>query len=620
MCAGHVHIKGGGNVTATDERRDLAPEPAQLGYRYERDALRYLAVPLGGIGAGHIALGGDGALRQWQIVNQVNHLGFVPHSFFALRASTTEPPSDVVRVLQSRESLAYGPGQTPLVNDDVIPDDQRALLTRFSGVERTTFVGAYPFGHVAYEDSALPVEVSLQAWSPFVPLDAAASGLPAITFTFHLRNRSATHVHGCLGAALQNAVGWDGVTPISGNRCSLYGGNTNRVRRQTDRVSIVMENPTLAPDHPSSGQMILTALGTTARPYELWDTPDEFMRTIEGFHLDRQLDHPVLPESGYDYMAQRPHRNAPHAPVGPSAPGETWSGGFLVPFRLAPAEGTDITFLIAWHFPNRYVNFDQFGPPRQYGPSRFWLGNSYSARFSDAEQVVDYLVQHRSSLHDTSLAWTKGIVESSLPDWMAEALTVQGVPLRSPTSFQTADGKFFGFEGCLGASTTMWSGAYGGSCPLNCTHVWNYEQALSRLFPDLERTMRETELEVMQAPEGYIPHRVYMPLYLPQIWNDVIGGPDDPALDGMLGTVLKVYREVRQGAGSSWLDRMWPGVKHLLTHITGRWDPIAMAFWPASNPIPTTFPFTGRTCLSAGSGWRPCVPPQRWPGCKGNPS
>lgn len=587
-------------MTSTNERPVLAGERENLAYRYERDALRYLALPLGGIGTGQIALCGDGSLRQWQIVNQANHLGFVPHSFFVLRASTTEPPSDVVRILQSRASLAYGPGETPLVNDDVIPDDQRTLLSCCSGVEHTTFIGAYPFGQIAYEDAALPVEVNLEAWSPFVPLDATASGLPAIIFTFHLRNRTTTNVHGCFGAALQNAVGWDGVTPISGHRCSLYGGNTNRVRQQTDRISIVMENPALAPDHPSAGQMVLAALTSTARPYALWATPEEFIRAIEGFHLDRQLDERAPRNRGYEYMAERPHRNLPHPPVGPSAPGETWNGGLLAPFRLRPGEGTDLTFVIAWHFPNRYVNFDQFGPPRQYGQSRFWLGNDYSTRFSDAEQVVDHLAQHRSALYETSRAWTKGLVESSLPAWMAEALTVQGVPLRSPTCFQTADGKFFGFEGCLGASTTMWSGTYGGSCPLNCTHVWNYEQALSRLFPDLERSMRETELQVMQAPQGYIPHRVYMPLYLPQIWNEVIGGPDDPALDGMLGTVLKVYREVRQGAGLAWLDRMWPAVKRLLTFVMEHWDPDGDGVLDGKQPNTYDISFYGTNMFIGG--------------------
>ena len=95
-------------------------------------------------------------------------------------------------------------------------------------------------------------------------------------------------------------------------------------------------------------------------------------------------------------------------------------------------------------------------------------------------------------------------------------MAAQGSLIRSPTVFQSEDGNLFGFEGGLGKSTAMWNGEFGGSCPLNCTHVWNYEMALASLFPRLELTMRSTELDMMQAPEGYIPHRVLLPLYLKQ--------------------------------------------------------------------------------------------------------
>src|SRR5258708_4486289 len=166
------------------------------GYSYAGDALRYVAMPLGGIGAGQIALGGDGGLRQWQIVNQINHQGFVPDSFFALRVMYPEPPLDEVRILQSRELLGRTEDHTPLVNDDAIPAQQRTLLEKFTGVERTKFTGAYPFARIQYEDEALPIDIEMEAYSPFIPLAAENSGLPAVLFTFTSHTRW-THQSKC---------------------------------------------------------------------------------------------------------------------------------------------------------------------------------------------------------------------------------------------------------------------------------------------------------------------------------------------------------------------------------------------------------------------------------------
>ncbi|HEY3992173.1 MAG TPA: GH116 family glycosyl-hydrolase [Ktedonobacteraceae bacterium] len=535
------------------------------GSAYSGEALRHVAMPLGGLGAGQIALGGDGGLRQWQMVNQVNHLGFVPDSFFAIRTACIEPPVNITRVLLSREVQAFAENHTPLVNDDVIPPDQRSLLQRYTGVEKTRFSGSYPFAHITYEDAQLPLDVELEAYSPFIPLDAQASGLPAIIFTFTLRNRGSHSLQGGLGATLQNAVGWDGITPTSGNRNPLYGGNVNRLREHQGMTSLLMENPTLPDDHPGQGQMTLSTLSPSARAYERWTAPEHFMRSLEGLNPDSHLKEQST-------NAQRSYRNGPQVASGPSPAGETWNGGLVVPFWLAPGATQTIMFILSWYFPNRYVNFDQFGPRRNYGRSRFWLGNAYTTRFADALEVTKYIIANQPWLEQTSRAWARGLADSTLPAWLNEALAAQGSLMRSPTCFWTEDGKFYGFEGSLGASTAMWSGDFGGSCPLNCTHVWNYEQALSRLFPQLERTMRETDLKQTQAPAGYIPHRTLLPSYLPQLWDVPVGGPHNPALDGMLGTVLKVYREVRQGAGQAWLDEHWPHITRLMSYIIAHWD------------------------------------------------
>jgi uncharacterized protein (DUF608 family) len=523
-----------------------------------------LAMPLGGVGAGHIAIGADGGLRQWQIHNQVNHTAFVPHSFFAIRATSTEPPIDVLRLLQLNPG-SEPRGTTPLVNDDFYPPDQRRLFDFAPGVEETTFSAVYPFARINYEDAALPVEVSLEAFTPFVPLDATASGLPAVRFTFTVRNRIPHLVAGALAGTLQNAVGWDGVTTIDGVTNPLYGGNTNQVRRDRGRVSIVMENPSLPDDHSGNGQMVLSALNRDSRTYPRWNDPAQFIRFLEGLNQGNRA-------RGHDWERERDYRNMPTNPSGPSPAGTTWDAGIAVPFALKPGESTTIEFVLAWHFPNRYLNFDQFGPSRDYGRSRFWLGNAYATQHVDAVAVVDHLVEHQAALEFASRRWENVLRDTTFPEWMVETLAAQGSLIRSPTTFWAENGKFFGFEGSLGASTGMWNGTYGGSCPLNCTHVWNYELALSRLFPELERTMRETDLEYAQAPEGYIPHRTIVPLYLKQLWDEPVYGPTNPALDGMLGEVLKVYREVRHSGDRAWFDRVWPRVEKLLHYMIAKWD------------------------------------------------
>jgi non-lysosomal glucosylceramidase len=116
----------------------------------------HLALPLGGLGTGNVAIHSDGSLRQWQLHNIGNHAGALPYSFFGLRISRIEPPLDTFRVLQA--PLAESTN-TPLVTDDVAPHWMHDLPYR--GVAETTIEHAYPFATVRYLDDELPVDISL---------------------------------------------------------------------------------------------------------------------------------------------------------------------------------------------------------------------------------------------------------------------------------------------------------------------------------------------------------------------------------------------------------------------------------------------------------------------------
>jgi non-lysosomal glucosylceramidase len=530
----------------------LPSHPRRL---YQGDTLRAVTMPLGGLGTGSIALCGDGSLRQWQIVNQINHLACVPHSFFGVWGRCLRPRGQpVARVLQSAALYdTPGPAAPPTANDHLVPLAHRALLRELPGVQATTFTGEYPIAELAYQDEALPLQVTLEAFSPFIPLETDDSGLPAILFNFTVTNPTDKTWLASLGASLQNVAGWDGGAPLDGVRSFVYGGNSNSLARLGEMTAIHMGTARLPPDDPGYGTLALAALATDATYLTQWDD-------LHAFWADFADD----------------GRLSNSADSTPSPLGRTWNGALAVPFTLAPGQSRTVTFILAWHFPNRYFDYDDrhyvallgFSDPK----SKFWVGNQYANRFHSALDVAAYVQANAPRLSRLTRLARDTFFDSSLPPALIDAVTSQMSVMRSPTCFWAQDGRFYGFEGCNGASTPQ-TEPVGGCCPLNCTHVWNYEMALARLYPPLERTMRETEWLVQQSPSGYLPHRVLLPIYLPRPGQHSLRGPDSPALDGLLGGILKTYREVRAGGDVAWLATVWPGVRRALDYIWTAHDP-----------------------------------------------
>lgn len=541
---------------------------------------RCVAMPLGGIGTGNVALSGTGLLKQWQLHNTGNHLGFLPQTFFGLRLSSVEPPLSIQRVLQA-PSLGSGDHPAPLVNDHL--DAPGGYQPSFSWplVRSTQFFGAYPFARVSYDDD-WPLRVFLEAYTPFVPLDAEASSLPMASLRFTISNDFTHDVTGWLLGSLQNAVGWDGATPVNGPECAVLGGNVNQAEDLAAGTAIVMTNPSI-PDRDRGAGSMLIWTGSPAVALPQFDRPETALAFADSLKL---LAPTVFEDWSPESLARSAgaqHRQF-RSPGRPSAPGRTWAGCLAVPIHVAPGETADVELVIAWSFPHRYADFDQFGREDETPRDAAYMGNHYAQAFADARSVIRHYMENRDALHAASVRWRDAIFSSGLPAAVQDALAAQPALIRSPTSFRAASGEFFGFEGVLGESSLNWNGNIGGSCPLNCTHVWNYEQAVARIFPSLERSMRETDWNVLQAPEGYLPHRVLYPLE-EQGFGRTIGGPDRPALDGMLGTILKTYREARMGTGLPWLERFLPNMRRLMDYVQRTWDPDESGLLEGDQPV-----------------------------------
>src|SRR5580704_3149019 len=130
-----------------------APRPVTLprsSMRYPRvftgRQLAMLAMPLGGIAAGSISLGGRGQLRDWELFNRPDK-GRSPEYAFASIWAQTGSRKPVAHVLEARLMPPYeGP--------DGLGSKNAPGLTRLEGA---TFTGEFPIAQSAFHDSRLPV-------------------------------------------------------------------------------------------------------------------------------------------------------------------------------------------------------------------------------------------------------------------------------------------------------------------------------------------------------------------------------------------------------------------------------------------------------------------------------
>ena len=181
--------------------------------RENSEEFEYIGMPVGGICAGQLYLGGDGKLWYWDIFN-TKTMGDT-HSINSHRNPYKR--SDLA------DRACHYPAQGFAIRVDTGDGTIVETLDR-DGFQDIAFTGQYPIGEVTYEDADLPVRVELEALSPFIPLDLEHSIYPATVMTYTVTNTGTTPVRGELFGWLENAV-------CIKSRASVPGRLHNAVKR-----------------------------------------------------------------------------------------------------------------------------------------------------------------------------------------------------------------------------------------------------------------------------------------------------------------------------------------------------------------------------------------------------
>ncbi len=634
---------------------------------YRGAELNWIGMPVGGIACGQLYLGGDGRLWYWDIFTSTTTTDYEskiwagPHYEHPLHRKPVVEQGFAIQVKQAHDVYI------------------RVLDRR--GFKDITFRGEYPIGRVTYHEDALPVEASLEAFSPFIPLNVQDSSLPATVLSFQVRNTSQAPVEVSLSGWLENAVCRTGDGGLSLRRQNSFDKDTQ------DRTTLLSTIERVADESPGRPDIVFadfegadyggwTAAGKAfgERPYH--DDERRFYTALSGYegrgfvntHMMRHGENPAdadeykgtltSPEFTIDrkfiqfrigggsdpnklglhllidgkvvhraagrrvgsmrreafdvrefqgkqarlqivdeatggwghttvdqiVFTDRPVHDSPRDVPGygsmaltllgsdqgklitisdvigapPADVAELWrlfpnhssrSPSELKPMdqrligalgrkvALKPGESATFTFVLSWWFPY----YSQVSGEMAAITEMEKLKRHYISRFDSAAAVAAYVAKHFRRLSSQTRLWKENWYDSTFPYWFLDR-TLTPVNCLATQAFHAFDnGRYWGWEGV-------------DCCPGTCQHVWQYAQSVARLFPAIERDLRErVDFGLAWHDSGAMDFRAENDRHV--------------AHDGFCGTIIRAYREHQMAPNSAYLRRIWPRIKRSLEFI-----------------------------------------------------
>ena len=383
-----------------------------LGRVFGGSALQTIAFPLGGIGTGTVSLGGRGNLQDWEIFNRPAKGWGLPCTFFAGWARARGATA-VARVLE-RSLLP------PYVEARGLRPVRTAGLPRLRDAR---FIGGYPIANIDFSDADYPLQVSLEAFNPMVPLDSQTSGLPAAIFIWHLRNPGPKTIDTTVVFSMANAAGHDGLTSLEHEEDAIwlqpsglaFGGNINQWIDDGVVRGLLLSGTKVPASALGAGTLAVATPWPETTFLEHWERAGWY-DPLENFWEDFRTDGRLPNESTAE----------------PSPHGRSDIGSLGLCATIEPGEAVSLPFVVAWHFPN-LTNYWDAGSPALNAR----LGNWYATQYPDAWSVASDVVERLDELTERTRAFRDSLFSSTLPESVLDAVSSQMSIARTATCLRT---------------------------------------------------------------------------------------------------------------------------------------------------------------------------------------
>jgi uncharacterized protein (DUF608 family) len=475
----------------------------ELGVKMRLRSSYYMAsgIPLGGIGCGTIEIRGDGRFYEWHIFNNgpwawrredrdKEYMG--PTDLYFV-ARVRDGDKVVVRFLQASKGYRQFPkDERPWASYGGDPYTM-PWLRSVDGIE---FDGEPPFAFLRYLDEDIPVDIVVEAFTPFIPGDSKNSSLPIAIFIFKVRNKLSRDIELSLLTGVKSPF-------------SVIPAKTLVEATISNSIVIVTQKGVDVPEKHSMHRGGLS-LGLFGEDIEI------------GFRLGVPFDVDTFRKLWVEYRSNGILRDSKNIEEFKEV-----IHSFIVGKKiLKGGEEARIVVLLSWYFPNFYDDIGNY------------LGHYYETIFNSSKDVIDYVVKNINYLYTYTRKFYDILYNTSIDKWLIDLIASQLTTMLKST-FYTRDGIFGVWEGY-------------GCCGHNTTDVAFYGSIMIlQMFPDLEKKWIEYQAQWQLKPDMW-PYYEAFALAIPEnaiMFKEMI--KKDPSIATDLKKFKEAVREVVKTTGKN---------------------------------------------------------------------
>lgn len=512
-----------------------------LSESYNRSNSNRSGIALGGIGAGSVELRKNGQFYNWSIMNNwpvFTGAPLVPTNFpgnsdkdsylFFLVRYQVEGESPKIKLLQ--------------INDGISEASMESVIYYYpwlSAIEKIEYNGTFPFVNMKFSDSEMPLEISMQAYSPFIPRDVKNSSLPGIFFNYSIVSTSQKPVKVLLVGSLRNLTGYD--------KTQKYFISDWFTKNNFQ--GFLMSSGGYDSTSSSYGDMGLFSASQNTSYYLGWEHKHPYYEKLlinpRFENINDTKNRHVLREGKFVANASENNDQRFFSSLGIDA-------------VISPGDTMKADIIMTWNFPNLYGaselqqnrDSDDYFNKNQLTKIQ---GHYYNNFFGSALDVAEYLNENNTSLFNSSNKFITDFYNSDIPGFVLNQVNSQ-LNTFITSSTLTKSGKFAIREGLTpsqpwGPNGTIDVSLYGSASTI-------------ALFPELQKNMMRVH-KSLQTDKGEINHGLGSDL------EQTLNGTANVynRVDLVPNYIQIVLRDFFWTGDAKYLREMWPSVVKGIEYI-----------------------------------------------------